>query len=72
MTPRLIAIDGAAGSGKSTLARLLAMNLGLPYVNTGVMYRALTLAALREEVDVEDEGALVRLMDTLDLSLIHI
>ena len=69
MTPRLIAIDGAAGSGKSTLARLLAMNLGLPYVNTGVMYRALILAALREEVDVEDEGALVRLMDTLDFTL---
>ena len=69
MTPRLIAIDGAAGSGKSTLARLLAMTLGLPYVNTGAMYRALTLAALREEVDVEDEDALVRLMETLDFTL---
>ena len=69
MTPRVIAIDGAAGSGKSTLARLLAMTLGLPYVNTGAMYRALTLAALRDEVDVEDEGALVRLMETLDFTL---
>lgn len=69
MTPRLIAIDGAAGSGKSTLARLLATTLGLPYVNTGAMYRALTLAALREEVDVEDEDSLVRLMETLDFTL---
>ena len=43
---RVIAIDGAAGSGKSTLARGLAEALGLPYVNTGIMYRALTLAAL--------------------------
>jgi cytidylate kinase len=69
VTPRLIAIDGAAGSGKSTLARLLATALGLPYVNTGAMYRALTLAALRQGIDVEDEGALVRLMDTLDFTL---
>ena len=57
MTPRVVAIDGAAGSGKSTLARLLAEPLGLPYVNTGAMYRALTLAARRGEVDVEDEEA---------------
>ena len=69
MTPRVVAIDGAAGSGKSTLARLLAEPLGLPYVNTGAMYRALTLAARRGEVDVEDEEALVRLMDTLDFTL---
>ena len=44
--PRVVAIDGAAGSGKSTLARRLARELGLPYVNTGLMYRALTRAAL--------------------------
>lgn len=69
MTPRVVAIDGAAGSGKSTLARLLALALGLPYVNTGAMYRALTRAARREEVDVEDEHALVRLMATLDFTL---
>jgi len=69
VTPRLIAIDGAAGSGKSTLARLLATTLGLPYVNTGAMYRALTLAALRLGIDVEDEDALVHLMDTLDFTL---
>ena len=65
----VVAIDGAAGSGKSTLARLLALELGLPYVNTGAMYRALTRAARRAQVDVEDEGALLRLMETLDFTL---
>jgi CMP/dCMP kinase len=69
VTPRLIAIDGAAGSGKSTLARLLATTLGLPYVNTGAMYRALTLAALRHGIDIEDEDALVRRMETLHFTL---
>jgi cytidylate kinase len=69
MTPEVVAIDGAAGSGKSTLARLLARVLGLPYVNTGSMYRALTLAARRAQVGVEDAEALVRLMGTLDFRL---
>jgi cytidylate kinase len=69
MTPRVVAIDGAAGSGKSTLARLMSDVLGLPYVNTGSMYRALTLAARRAGVDVEDEGALAALIGTLHFSL---
>ena len=69
MTLRLVAIDGAAGSGKSTLARLLARSLGLPHVDTGAMYRALTLAARRAEVDVEDAPALVRLFETLRFRL---
>ncbi len=69
MTPPVVAIDGAAGSGKSTLARLLARELHLPYVNTGAMYRALTLAARRREVDIEDAEALVRLMQTLNFTL---
>ena len=41
MTDRVVAIDGAAGSGKSTLARALREELGLDYLNTGLMYRAL-------------------------------
>ena len=69
MTVRLVAIDGAAGSGKSTLARLLAAELRLPYVNTGAMYRALTLAARKGAVDVEDGSVLVNLMGTLRFTL---
>ena len=68
MTLRVVAIDGAAGSGKSTLARLLAGTLGLPYINTGAMYRALTLAARRADVDVEDADGLARLMGTLQFT----
>jgi cytidylate kinase len=55
---RVVAIDGPAGSGKSTLAERLARALGLPYVNTGLMYRAATLRALGEGVDLEDGPAL--------------
>jgi CMP/dCMP kinase len=56
----VVAIDGPAGSGKSTLAERLARALGLPYVNTGLMYRAATLRALRESVDLEDGPALAQ------------
>ena len=59
--PLVVAIDGPAGSGKSTLARRLAEHLGLPFVNTGVMYRALAHEALRHGVDPDDVPALVAL-----------
>ena len=62
---RVIAIDGPAGSGKSTLARRLAEALGVPYVNTGLMYRAVTVEALFERLDLDDGpalGALARRM----------
>jgi CMP/dCMP kinase len=53
-----IAMDGPAGAGKSTLAKLLAQELGYLYVDTGAMYRALALKALRTGVDPGDQGAL--------------
>ena len=54
----VVAIDGAAGSGKSTLARALAEAIGLPYVNTGSMYRAVAREALQQGLDPSDGGAL--------------
>ena len=69
MTPRVVAIDGAAGSGKSTLARALARSMRVPYINTGLMYRGLTAAALRSGVDPEDESGLVSLLDVMRFSL---
>jgi cytidylate kinase len=69
VTLQVVAIDGAAGSGKSTLARGLAGALRLPYVNTGVMYRALTHAALTKGVDLADGSALADLMSSLRFEL---
>jgi cytidylate kinase len=66
---RVVTIDGAAASGKSTLARGLAHALGLAYVNTGLMYRALTLAAVDRGVDPGEDGALATLIATLRFSL---
>lgn len=61
--PLVIAIDGPAASGKSTLAELLAKKLGFFYFDTGVMYRAATLAALRAFQSVDDEEAVTRLTE---------
>lgn len=55
--PSVIAIDGPAGAGKSTLGALLAERLGYLYFDTGVMYRALTLAAMRAGLDLDDRDA---------------
>jgi cytidylate kinase len=65
----VIAIDGAAGSGKSTLARGIARALGTPYLNTGLMYRALTRAAIESGVDLDDGDALADLMQGLSFTL---
>jgi GTP-binding protein len=53
----IVAIDGPAGSGKSTVARRLAEVLGVPHVDTGALYRAVTLACLRAGVDLDDDAA---------------
>jgi cytidylate kinase len=62
---KTIAIDGPAGSGKSTTARLVAAQLGYKYLDTGAMYRALTLFALRHGVDTSDGDKLSLLASKL-------
>jgi cytidylate kinase len=60
---KVIAIDGPAGAGKSTVAKALARRLGLEYLDTGAMYRAVTFAALHRGIDLDDTdgvGALAR------------
>lgn len=55
--PNIIAIDGPAASGKSTIAEKLAAELGYLYFDSGVMYRAVTLAAMRQDITLHDEQA---------------
>jgi cytidylate kinase len=55
---KIIAIDGPSGVGKTTTSRLVARALGLPHIDTGAMYRALALAAMREGIDSRDETKL--------------
>ena len=65
----LVAIDGPAGSGKSTLAHRLALDMELPYVNTGLMYRALARRALDSGADPHDGAALRAILDWMVFEL---
>mgnify|MGYP005767058379 FL=1 len=66
-----IAIDGPAGSGKSTVAKLLANDCHILYLDTGAMYRACALAALKAGIDVADEVQVCELMRDLALSVVY-
>ncbi len=66
---RVIAIDGPAGAGKSTVARALAARLGLEYLDTGAMYRAVTFAARRRGVRADDLDAVSALVADLSLEV---
>ncbi|RKY76523.1 (d)CMP kinase [candidate division KSB1 bacterium] len=67
----IIAIDGPAGSGKSTTAKLLAQKLNYLYLDTGAMYRAITLKALRQKIDEHDDHSLTELAENTDITLIN-
>lgn len=66
---RVIAIDGPAGSGKSTVAKKLAERLQLRYLDTGAMYRAVTFAALRRNIDPGDAEPVASLARKVDLEV---
>lgn len=61
MSRLIVAIDGPAGAGKSTVARMVASRLGLLFLDTGAMYRAVTWKAMAQGVPLEDEAAMTRL-----------
>jgi cytidylate kinase len=62
MAEMVITIDGPAASGKSTAARMLARKLGASFLDTGAMYRAVTLAAMQADVDMTDQDKLLGVM----------
>lgn len=66
---RVIAIDGPAGAGKSTVARALAARLGLEYLDTGAMYRAVTCAAMHRGIDTTDVERVARLAEEISLEV---
>jgi cytidylate kinase len=66
---RVIAIDGPAGSGKSTIARRLAERLGLGYLDTGAMYRAVAFAALRSSIDPDDDERVAAMTRELSIDV---
>jgi CMP/dCMP kinase len=64
----VVAIDGPSGSGKSTVARGVAAALGLQVLDTGAMYRAVTLAALEREIALDDGDALAKLARAIEIA----
>lgn len=67
----IVAIDGPAASGKSTVAKALAQRLGLAYLDTGAMYRALAVEAVARGIDLSDNKALTQLAQEAEVSFEH-
>lgn len=67
--PNSIAIDGPASSGKSTIGVRLAERLGYLFFDTGIMYRAVTLAVIREGIDINDEAEVTRLANCVHIDV---
>jgi len=67
----IIAIDGPAGAGKSTVSKIVAQKLGFLYIDTGAMYRALTLKVLGEKVDIEDTVGIIEVAKSTVIDLVN-
>jgi len=64
--PLIITIDGPAGSGKSTVSKMLARKIDAEFLDTGAMYRAVTLAAMNKHADLSDENSLLAVLNETD------
>lgn len=65
----IVAIDGPAAAGKSTSAKKVALELGFTHLDTGAMYRCVTLSVLRDQITLDNENALSQLLNELDIRL---
>lgn len=66
-----IAIDGPAGAGKSTIAKMIAKSLGIIYLDTGAMYRAVALKAMKNGIDAADISSLEEMVNNIDIKIYH-
>ena len=67
----IVAIDGPAGTGKSTIAKLISEKLNITFLNSGSFYRGITLALLRENIDITDEQKVLDFAEKLDLDYVN-
>lgn len=65
----IVAVDGPAGAGKSTIARRIAQKMGFLYIDTGAMYRALTLKVLAQKLNINQNGRIIELAENTQISL---
>ena len=68
----IIAIDGPAGTGKGTVAKMISKRLGYTYIDTGAMYRCITLKMLRENIKLEEKDKIVDLLSKIEISFKNI
>lgn len=66
-----IAIDGPSGAGKSTMAKIVSKELGILYLDTGAMYRAVALKAIKSGIDTRDEAALADMVEDIDIRIVY-
>ena len=71
MSTLKIAIDGPAGAGKSSIAKAVAAKMGIVYIDTGAMYRAIGLAALRRGIDPKDADEVTAILPEIDITISH-
>jgi CMP/dCMP kinase len=65
----IVAVDGPAGAGKSTIARRIAQKMGFLYIDTGAMYRALTLKVLAQKLNINENGRIIELAENTQITL---
>ena len=67
----IIAVDGPAGAGKSTIAKRVAQILNIEYIDTGAMYRALTLKVIRSNIGIDNIEEIIKLMESTTIEFIN-
>ncbi|PNT93071.1 (d)CMP kinase [Clostridium thermosuccinogenes] len=66
-----VAIDGPAGAGKSTIAKLVSRRMGIIYIDTGAMYRAVALKAIRQGINTQDRERVSQMVNNIDIKIEH-